>query len=253
MEMISSSSSCKNSGCHLEKSARITLEEYLRAEESTFKQKSRDLAINLGAGNTRYFYGLMKYRHNASYISQITDEEGITYSDSHVIEQVFISHFQKILAPLLDEFHPNLDFVEPFGLLSIEDAYTFFKPVTQEEIEFAVKNANQNKAPGPDGLNAHFYTVCWPIIGADICDATCDLFQSSVMLNQLEATFIVLVPKGDNAFSPKYSPISLSNELYKIITWILVAHLKPLMRKLIGPMQSAFIPGRTNLKQYSSC
>lgn len=77
----------------MEKSARTTLEEYLRAEESTFKQNSRDLAINLGDGNTRYFYGLMKSRHNASYISQITDEEGITYSDSHGIERVFISHF----------------------------------------------------------------------------------------------------------------------------------------------------------------
>ena len=118
----------------------------------------------------------------------------------------------------MDEFHPNLDFVEPFGLLSIEDAYTLFKPVTREEIEFAVKNANPNKAPRPDGLNAHFYTVCWPIIGVDICDAICDLFQSSVMLNQVKATFTVLVPKGDNAFSlDEYGPISLTNELYKII------------------------------------
>lgn len=55
------------------------------------------------------------------------------------------------------------------------------------------------------------------------------------MLNQLKETFIVLMPKWDNALSQdKYSLVSLPNELYKIITRILVSRLKPLMRKLIA-------------------
>lgn len=136
--------------------------------------------------------------------------------------------------------------MEPFAYLSTEDVNTLSKSITREEIEFAVKNVNPNKAPEPDGLNAYFYKVCWPIIGADICDVIRDFFQSGLMLNQLNVTFIVLVPKGDNNISPdKYMPISLTNELYKIITQVLMAYLKHLMGKLIGPMQLTFIPGRT--------
>lgn len=103
--------------------------------------------------------------------------------------------------------HPNIDFVEPFAYLSTEDVNTLSKLITRGEIEFVVKNVNPNKAPKTDGFNAYFYKVCWPIIGADICDVIHDFFQSGLMLNQLNATFIVLVCKGDNNISPdKYMP-----------------------------------------------
>ncbi|RKH55377.1 hypothetical protein D7X96_39335, partial [Corallococcus interemptor] len=66
------------------------------------------------------------------------------------------------------------------------------------------------------------------------------------MLNRLKAAFIVLVPKSENATSPeKFQPISLTNELYKIISRILVHRLKPVIGNLLSPMQSAFIPGRS--------
>lgn len=57
--------------------------------------------------------------------------------------------------------------------------------------------------------------------------------------------FIVLIPKSSNAPKPSnFCPISLTNELYKIISRILTARLKPLMHKIIHPCQTTFIPGR---------
>ena len=56
----------------------------------------------------------------------------------------------------------------------------------------------------------------------------------------------MLVPKSENATSPdKFRPIALTNELYKIITRIMVKRIKPFIAKLVGPMQSAFVPGRS--------
>lgn len=40
--------------------AGLKLEKLLFYEESVFKQRSQNTHINLGDGNTRYFYGLMK-------------------------------------------------------------------------------------------------------------------------------------------------------------------------------------------------
>lgn len=66
------------------------------------------------------------------------------------------------------------------------------------------------------------------------------------MLNHLKETFIVLVLKIENASTTdKFRPISLTNEIYEIISRILVYRFKSLIRKIIGPMQSAFIPGRS--------
>ena len=38
-------------------------------------------------------------------------------------------------------------------------------PVTIAEIKDVIKATNPNKAPVPDGFNAHLFKVCWPIIG----------------------------------------------------------------------------------------
>ena len=67
-----------------------------------------------------------------------------------------------------------------------------------------------------------------------------DFFKHGSLLKQLKATFLVLVSTPD-----KFRPISLTNELYKIISHILLYRIEPIIAKLIGPMQTAFILGRT--------
>lgn len=141
---------------------------------------------------------------------------------------------------------PDLSYIGPSNYVSDEDAESLKLPVAVSEIEEVIKASNPNKAPGPDGFNAHFFKVFWPIIGNDVCEAVTDFFKLGQMLNRLKAAFIVLVPKSENATSPeKFQPISLTNELYKIISRILVHRLKPVIGNLLSPMQSAFIPGRS--------
>ena len=61
----------------------------------------------------------------------------------------------------------------------------------------------------------------------------------------LNITHIVLIPKiqGPETIG-NYIPISLCNSVYKIITKILVARIRPHLDKLISLYQTAFIPGR---------
>lgn len=65
------------------------------------------------------------------------------------------------------------------------------------------------------------------------------------MLEELNQTYITLIPKVQGACNfAKFRPISLCNFRYKVITKILVARLRPLLRKLIDLAQVAFIPNR---------
>ncbi|KAJ8622041.1 hypothetical protein MRB53_030570 [Persea americana] len=52
---------------------------------------------------------------------------------------------------------PDLSHITPHGVLTDGDALALMRPVTVTEIEDVVKSANPNKAPGPDGFNAHFF------------------------------------------------------------------------------------------------
>ncbi|KAJ8635736.1 hypothetical protein MRB53_010003 [Persea americana] len=74
-----------------EKMARFELDQLLRAEESMYKQRARDLAVNLGDSNTKYFYRLRRKRQTQAYISQIDDAEGNTYTNPSGKEN--LSHF----------------------------------------------------------------------------------------------------------------------------------------------------------------
>ena len=41
-------------------------------------------------------------------------------------------------------------------------------PWSIAEIKNSVRYANPHIGPSPDGFNAHFYKVCWSIIGVDV-------------------------------------------------------------------------------------
>eukprot|EP00268_Persea_americana_P005851 TRINITY_DN12021_c0_g3_i1.p1 TRINITY_DN12021_c0_g3~~TRINITY_DN12021_c0_g3_i1.p1 ORF type:complete len:434 (+),score=46.51 TRINITY_DN12021_c0_g3_i1:1707-3008(+) len=82
--------------------ARFHLDYLCRAKESMYKQQSRDLDVNLGDGNSKYFYRLMHTRHAHSFISQIIDKEGNTFSDPQGIATVFVPYFTGILGTPID-------------------------------------------------------------------------------------------------------------------------------------------------------
>ena len=64
----------------------------------------------------------------------------------------------------------------------------------------------------------------------------------------LNRTYIARIPKIQG---PKmlgnYRPISLCNTIYKVVTKIIVARLRPYLENLISPLQTAFIPRRKRL------
>ena len=61
----------------------------------------------------------------------------------------------------------------------------------------------------------------------------------------INSTFLALIPKDVNLSSfDRFRPISLCNASYKIIAKLLANRLKPLLDKLIAPLQGGFLKGR---------
>ncbi|KAK0571729.1 hypothetical protein LWI29_020657 [Acer saccharum] len=120
------------------------------------------------------------------------------------------------------------------------------RDVTNDEIHEVCFSLHPNKAPGPNGFNAHFFKKTWDIVGEDVINAIQEFFRSGHLLKELNATILALVPKVPKPSKMKdFRPISCCNTLYKIIAKIIANRIKPCLPDIISPSQSAFVAGRS--------
>ena len=116
---------------------------------------------------------------------------------------------------------------------------------SDKEISDALFQIEPLKAPGPDGFPARFFQRNWSTIKEDVLAAVKDFFVIGIMPEGVNSTPIVLIPEISNpAKISDYSPISLCNGIYKVISKCLVNRPRPVLDGIVSPEQSAFIPGR---------
>ncbi|XP_060974510.1 uncharacterized protein LOC133039622 [Cannabis sativa] len=101
------------------------------------------------------------------------------------------------------------------------------------------------KASGPDGMLDNFFIDHWDTVGKDVVAAVTRFFETGEFAKEINQTFVVLIQKkiGANCFD-YFRPISLCNFTYKIISKLLANQLRPLLKDLLSPFQSAFVLGR---------
>lgn len=119
------------------------------------------------------------------------------------------------------------------------------KDVTMEEVKQSVFSIGASRAPGPDGLTAAFYQQFWDSLGPLITAEVQRFFEAGVFPVDFNHTNLCLIPKIQPPTTMKdFRPIALCNVLYKIVSKILVARLKPFLTDVVSPNQAAFIPRR---------
>ncbi|KAI8563661.1 hypothetical protein RHMOL_Rhmol03G0126400 [Rhododendron molle] len=229
----------------LESDLRKEYNEILLQEETLWFQKSRSKWITLGEKNTRYFHLSTIIRRRRSKITMLKDDSNIWIENPDVIK----NHVQQFFSNLFQDRNPSQgcnQVVHPHPTFSKEDNDSLRLPLSDAEIWNSVKSINAYKSPGPDGIQAIFYHKFWHVVGPEVRKFVRECFQLSSIPEEMNKTFIALIPKKDNPDSIKmFRPISLCNVAYKVVTKIIVARLRPLLTKIISPFQSNFIPGRS--------
>ncbi|KAJ7009374.1 hypothetical protein NC653_000138 [Populus alba x Populus x berolinensis] len=215
-------------------------------EESFFQQRSKIQWLQLGDRNTKFFHKSLLHRQVRNKIHHLTDNAGNIIQDQQKMSQMAVSFFEQLLAPTPQP--PLQDDITLLYPKPISDASktAMLLPLTNDEIKVALFSIPDNKAPGPDGYNAFFFKKCWHIIGTDFIAATRYFFTNNSLPRCVNATRVALVPKVENPSSMNdFRPISCCNILYKCISKIIVSRLKSVLNDIIGPAQSAFLPGRS--------
>ena len=194
-----------------------------------------------GEKNTRYFLSLERAQYNAKVCNELIDQ-GITYND-----------FDSILKKQT-EFYTELYTSDPEIKFSLKNYENFFIPenlvintnFVEKEVTVALRNLNNNKTPGEDGLSADFYKMFWKYL----CPYFMSMLQTSYELkfvhSDMKTGILNLIPKEkkDTRFLKNLRPITVLNTDYKIIEKCISNRLKVALPFIINHDQTGFMSDR---------
>ena len=178
-------------------------------------------------------------------VIKLKDECSVWLTQVPIIAQKFVTDFT---AQFTSE-HCSPRNLPPLGLptlLTDINNQSLIALLDPEDVRFAFFSMDSNKTPGPNGFGPGFFKTFWPVITDDLFASVIEFFQHRRLIKVINHTFITLIPKSNSpSQTGHYRPISLCSIVYKVISKILTNRLRPLLDKLISPLQSAFIFGRS--------
>ena len=134
-------------------------------EEISWRQKSKALFIKEGDNNARFFHRIANSHRRTNQIRGM-EVDGILFEEeSDVTDQVVDFYKRLYLEP--KTWRPTIDGLE-FACLDKIERSMLEREFENEEIIEALKEAEGNKAPGPDGFTMAFFQKCWTVLEGDI-------------------------------------------------------------------------------------
>ena len=117
-------------------------------------------------------------------------------------------------------------------------------PLTEANIFESLKNMNDDKSPGPDGLTKKWYLHFWTFIKGDFMNCVREI-ENVEELSEMQKRGGVKISykKGDRKLIKNYRPITLLNVDLKIITKTLADRMVTILPKIVHPNQTC-VPGR---------
>lgn len=113
---------------------------------------------------------------------------------------------------------PRLDGME-FKRISDIERRMLEKPFSKDEVWKLLSSMKGDKALGPDSFSISFFQKCWHIVKSNLMKVFEKFYFSKEFYDQLNNTFITLIPKKHDAKDLKDDrPISLLSSVYKIIS-----------------------------------
>ena len=148
-----------------------------------------------------------------------------------VFEEVFevtnqVVQFYKNLYKETEQWRPFVEGLE-FDRIGNMERLWLERKFERDEILQVVSDLDENKAPGPDEFTMAFYHHCWRVLEKDVLAVFEEFFQRCKFEKSLNATFIALIPKRNDASNIRdFRPISLVGSVYKILAKVLANRLR---------------------------
>ncbi|GMJ14254.1 hypothetical protein HRI_005094600 [Hibiscus trionum] len=221
------------------------LEGILDQEELLWRQKLCTNWVQNGDRNTKYFHRKAIIRRQKKKINSLKLSNNEWCSDNDRLRVAANEYFHSLFAAESFSFRPFISTVS-YPVIPTASLHGISDAPSHTEIHAALMDMAPLKAPGWDGLHAHFFQKHWDTVGPYICSIIQGVFNGGSLDPEMNRTILVLIPKKEapETFAD-FRPISLCTVLYKLLSKIIVKRLQPIFPCLIRENQTSFIKERT--------
>ena len=123
------------------------------------------------------------------------------------------------------------------------------REISMSEMDDVVKNLQNSKSPGWDGLTAEFYKKFWPTLRPILYKTYLESIESKCLSPSQRTGILTLLPKPKTPIELTYiknwRPITLLNIDYKIFAHIIKNRINKSLPQIISSTQSGFQAGRS--------
>lgn len=211
-----------------------------------------------GEKNTKYYFQLKKNKNKRQVLHALRDKNGTLKTTSSDMCAIASEHHRTLQAkpPMTVE---RTEAIKEMGelvtqRLTEEQNETLKNLITDIDLAEALKQSQNGKTPGDDGIPYEFYKS-WPKPKEDDTESP-DIIQIiQTVVNDIElhgitnksftnGAMTLLYKKKDQTLIENYRPITLLNTDYKLYTKAIANKLGKIAPQLLHENQAGFVPGR---------
>ena len=208
--------------------------------------RSKARWIEGGEKNTKYFANLEKRNYESKIIHSLNCD-GNVISDPKLILEEEKSFYQNLYEEKPQEISDYDFFPDNYSKkLSEEEKNKCEGYLTAEECRKALKQMQNNKSPGSDGITVEFYKIFWNDLEKYYIDSINYSYEIEELTVLQKQGLITLLPKKNKDLTKlsNWRPISLLNVDYKIATKAIANRIKLILPSIIHCSQTGFVAGR---------
>lgn len=211
------------------------------------KIRSRAECLDNDEKPSKFFFQQEIKRAKQKTITKIVTESSRTCSSSSDILAEFQTFYSKLYTDEGIDQDLASEFLKNVPKLHNDISTTCEGPITKDEILLALRDMENNKSPGSDGLTKEFYSTFSSILIDPLVEVVNTVYNDGHLSDSQKLSYITLICKDpENSTNVKnYRPISLLNYDYKLISKVITNRVKKVLQYIVHPDQTCSVPGRT--------
>jgi hypothetical protein len=138
-------------------------------------------------------------------------------------------------------------FAKPYSINAYDEQVELDAPLTIDELDKSINQANMNSAPGIDGLSNKFLKKYWRFFRTALLKYCHHCFEKNELTANFSSASIKLIPKKGEISQLNltyWRPISLLSNMYKIISRALNNRLNKIVNRICSRAQKGFNDSR---------